>query len=356
MHESNTFARKRNMFLMRAAAMIIPLAVLLVFLSQTVFAQNTYVITDGGRVVIYTTSMTDPVQVLGEAGLELDTGDTYTAQTGIGVSEITVRRNQQITIDHCGELLEVDTYGETVSDLLSRLNITVDDDTYVSTDLSVETFDGMIISVSRTVRSEEIYTTVIPHAVEYVNDASMPVGTETVLTEGVDGQLLCTANVVYVNGQEQSRTVVQQTVATQPVTEVIAVGTGAPSTQAEWVSGEVYIGDGYIITETGEVLTYTGTKQLKATAYNHGDEGCDMITATMTRVRIGTVAIDPKVIPYGTRMFIVTNDNQYVYGIATAEDCGGGIKGDRIDLYFPTKRECFDFGVRQVTVYFLGEE
>ena len=81
-----------------------------------------------------------------------------------------------------------------------------------------------------------------------------------------------------------------------------------------------------------------------------------MITATMTRVRIGTVAIDPKVIPYGTRMFIVTNDNQYVYGIATAEDCGGGIKGDRIDLYFPTKKECFAFGVRQVTVYFLGEE
>ena len=100
MHESNTFARKRNMFLMRAAALIIPLAVLLVFLSQTVFAQNTYVITDGGRVVIYTTSMTDPILVLDEAGLELDTGDTYTAQTGIGVSEITVRRNQKVTIDH----------------------------------------------------------------------------------------------------------------------------------------------------------------------------------------------------------------------------------------------------------------
>ena len=356
MHESNTFARKRNMFLMRAAALIIPLAVLLVFLSQTVFAQNTYVITDGGRVVIYTTSMTDPVLVLDEAGLELDTGDTYTAQTGIGVSEITVRRNQKVTIDHCGDTIEVDTYGETVRSLLSRLNITVDDNTYVSVDLDSDTFDGMIIAISRTVRSEEVYTMVIPHEVEYVNDPSMPVGKETVLTEGVDGQLLCTANVIYVNGQERSRNVVQQTVATQPVTEVIAVGTGAPSTQAEWVSGEDYIGDGYIITATGEVLTYTGPKQLKATAYNHGDEGCDMITATMPTVRIGTVAIDPKVIPYGTRMFIVTNDNQYVYGIATAEDCGGGIKGDRIDLYFPTKRECFDFGVRQVTVYFLGED
>lgn len=356
MHGSNTSVRKRNTFLMRAAALALPVVVLLLLLSQTVFAQNTYVITDGGRVVIYTTSMTDPVQVLDEAGLELDTGDTYTAQTGIGVSEITVRRNQKVTVDHCGKTMEVDTYGETVADLLSRLNITVDGNTSVSVDLSSDTFDGMIIAVSRTVRSEETYTTVIPHEVEYVNDPSQPVGTETVLTEGVDGQLLCTANVVYVNGQERSRTVTNETVFTQPVTEIIAVGTGAPSTQAEWVSGEVYIGDGYIITETGEVLTYTDTKQLKATAYNHNDEGCDMITATMTTVRIGTVAIDPKVIPYGTRMFIVTNDNQYVYGIATAEDCGGGIKGDRIDLYFPTKRECFDFGIRQVTVYILGEE
>lgn len=356
MHESNTSARKRNTFLMRAAALVLPVVVLLLLLSQTVFAQNTYVITDGGRVVIYTTSMTDPVQVLDEAGLELDSGDTYTAQTGIGVSEITVRRNQKVTIDHCGDTMEVDTYGETVGDLLSRLNITVDGNTDVSVSVDSQTFDGMVIVISRTLRNVETYTTVIPHEVEYVNDSSLPVGTETVLTEGVDGQLLCTASVVYVNGQERSRTVTSQTVSTQPVTEVIAVGTGAPSTQAEWVSGQVYIGDGYIITETGEVLTYTGTKELKATAYNHNDEGCDMITATMTTVRIGTVAIDPKVIPYGTRMFIVTNDNQYIYGIATAEDCGGGIKGDRIDLYFPTKRECFDFGVRQVTVYFLGEE
>ena len=79
-----------------------------------------------------------------------------------------------------------------------------------------------------------------------------------------------------------------------------------------------------------------------------------MYTATMTVVHIGTIAVDPRVIPYGTRMFIVSNDGEYIYGVSTAEDCGGAIKGKRIDLYYPTLWECNQFGVRDCTIYFLG--
>ena len=71
--------------------------------------------------------------------------------------------------------------------------------------------------------------------------------------------------------------------------------------------------------------------------------------------RVGAIAVDPTVIPYGTRMFIVTNDGEYVYGIATAEDCGGGIKGNHVDLFFNTVEECFQFGVRDCIIYFLGD-
>jgi 3D (Asp-Asp-Asp) domain-containing protein len=52
-------------------------------------------------------------------------------------------------------------------------------------------------------------------------------------------------------------------------------------------------------------------------------------------------------------MFIVCNDGSYVYGLATAEDCGGGIKDHEIDLYMPTRKEAFQYGVRRCTVYFL---
>ena len=113
------------------------------------------------------------------------------------------------------------------------------------------------------------------------------------------------------------------------------------------------IGNGVIVTADGEVLTYSRKEKFRATAYTHTDAGCDMTTATGTTVRVGAIAVDPRLIPYGTRMFIVSNDGKYIYGIATAEDCGGGIKGDQVDLYFPTTKECFQFGKRAVTIYFL---
>ena len=64
--------------------------------------------------------------------------------------------------------------------------------------------------------------------------------------------------------------------------------------------------------------------------------------------------VDPTVIPYGTRMFIVDQNGSFYYGMGTAEDCGGGIKGHKVDLYFNTSAECFQFGVRPCTIYILG--
>ena len=54
-------------------------------------------------------------------------------------------------------------------------------------------------------------------------------------------------------------------------------------------------------------------------------------------------------------MFIITDDGEYIYGIGTAEDAGDdNIIGSRIDLWFPTREECIQFGFRTCTIYFLG--
>jgi 3D (Asp-Asp-Asp) domain-containing protein len=53
-------------------------------------------------------------------------------------------------------------------------------------------------------------------------------------------------------------------------------------------------------------------------------------------------------------MFIVSSDGSITYGIATAEDCGGAIKGSKIDLFFNTYEECIQFGRRSCTVYILS--
>ncbi len=378
MLEYNRFAGKKITLPMRIALLLLPLVCIVLLLTQTAFAKNTYLINDGGRVVIHTTYATDPAEVLDEAGLTLEADDTFVTQPGIGVSEITIQRKQVITILHAGQTLEVTSYGESVESLLERLSLILTPEDQVSVALDTHTYDGMSITISRSVQMEETYTTLIPFETIYCYDPSLADGEEKVLTEGIDGQLQCTATVTYLDGVEVNRIVLSQNVVRQPVNAVVAVGTyleqeapetepteppTEPPTQAPTqaptqpkpeFTGKPIIEDGMIITPDGEVLTYTHSKVMKATAYNNQDPGCTIYTAIGTLCRVGAIAVDPTVIPYGTRMYIVSNDGKYIYGIAVAEDCGKSIKGDRIDLYFDTTDECWDFGIRNCTVYFLG--
>jgi 3D (Asp-Asp-Asp) domain-containing protein len=96
------------------------------------------------------------------------------------------------------------------------------------------------------------------------------------------------------------------------------------------------------------------TINVSATAYTT-ERQRNKTTATGTTARVGAIAVDPKVIPYGTRLYIAAPDNSWVYGYATAEDCGGGIKKNKVDLFFDTYDECISFGVQKAVVYVLGE-
>jgi len=343
------FVLKRKSILFRVLFLAAAVILMTVLLSQTVFAKNTYVITDGDQVKVYTTYATNPAEVLNQAGVELEEGDTYVTQPGDGVSEITIRRSQQVTIHNGSERIETVSYGESLEALLNRLGIALTADCSVSPAPDTPTYDGMEVFVDRVLEVQEVYTVDIPYETVICYDPSMAEGQREVLVSGVTGQASRLASVVYVNAAETSRTVLKETVISQPVNEIVSVGTGTNLGQKG-----VIIGDGFIITETGEVLTYYYSDQYKTTAYTKTDEGCDDITATGTYARVGEVAVDPRVIPYGTRMFIVSNDGEYIYGIATAEDCGGGVKGKHIDLYFDTDWECRQYGVRPCTVYFLG--
>lgn len=343
---------RRKIFLMRLYVLTLTLILVLAMmalLSQTALAR-TYVITDGDRVVTYTTFATDPEEVLGQAGVTLSEDDTFTTQAVEGAASITVRRAQKIQVQYHGQTTVATTFGETAGELLTRLNLEVSGEDVVSHGLEEETYDGMELRVDRVETLCQTYTTTIPHEVTRCSDGTLPLGTEEVLTEGQDGELLCTAEITYVNGEEASRRVLTQTVTRMPTTEIVGVGAGPVAEK----SNAPVIGDGYITLPTGEVLTYTHSDTVRATAYTHTDAGCDAFTATGTMVHWGTVAVDPRYIPYGTRMFIMASDGSYVYGIATAEDCGGDIKGDRMDLYMPTYEQCREFGRRRCTLYFLG--
>ena len=343
---------RRKVLLIRLYIVLLSLILvlaLLALISQAALAK-TYVVTDGDRVVTYTTFASEPETVLEQLGLSLNQNDTYTTQAVEGAAAITVCRAQKITVHYHGQTTLVTSFGETAGELLSRLGLDVTGEDVVSHGLEEETYDGMELRVDRPEILRQVYTAAIPHPVSRCSDPTLPVGTEAVLTPGTDGEMRCTAEITYLGGQESGRRVLSETVTRQPVAEIIAVGTGS----APAVSEKPVIADGRITLPTGEVLTYTRKDTVRATAYTHTDRGCDTVTATGTRVHQGTAAVDPRFIPYGTRMFIVSSDGSYVYGIAAAEDCGGDIKGDRMDLYLPTHAQCTAFGRRVCTVYFLG--
>ncbi len=103
--------------------------------------------------------------------------------------------------------------------------------------------------------------------------------------------------------------------------------------------------------ENGVPENYLYKIEGKSTAYYGG-----YMTATGSAVRPGVVAVDPREIPYGTEMWIVSSDGRYVYGFARAEDTGGFIywpKGATVDLYMNTYADCCVWGWRGVTIYVL---
>ena len=344
-------SRRRNVFLY-ILLIALPLIFLVTMLSQSVFAQNTFVITDGDQVIVHTTYASDPAMALDEAGVDADPDEYYTTQSEDGVYDITVRRDDSVTVNYCGEHMDILIEDDTVGALLKRAGLSVDEEYVVSCDLSAEPVDGMAITVDHIVTMEEVYTVDVPFDTATVEDPYLLEGDEKIITEGVVGQVLYTAEVEYRNAEEISRTVKSKEVIRQTQKQVVAVGTG------EMVGEKAdapLIGEDVIVLPSGEVLTYYKKDSFKATAYTMYDAGCNNTTATMTPVKWGVVAVDPRVIPYGTRMFIVNENGSFVYGLATAEDCGGAIKGKRLDLYMPSLSQAYKYGRKDVTVYFLGD-
>jgi 3D (Asp-Asp-Asp) domain-containing protein len=92
--------------------------------------------------------------------------------------------------------------------------------------------------------------------------------------------------------------------------------------------------------ELNEFLGKAEIRKMEATAYTHtGNQ-----TFTGTWPKIGTVAVDPRKVPLGTRGYVIG------YGFVIAEDTGGLIKGDIIDLFMETEEECWEWGRRPVEV------
>lgn len=400
----------------RRRAVQLTLSLALVFMVGGYFALNrlsgcTYTITDGDQVTQITTNSVGTDHVLLEAGITLDEGDQVSVTGGSAQKTITISRGQNVTVNNGGKSTSTVTYGGTIGDLLGDLSITLGTGDTITADGTPastldSTYDGMTLEISRNSSTTETTTQSVPYETVSYLDPTIPVGETKVQTPGVDGSREVTTELVYQNGELVSSDVVSSRIVTEPQDEVILIGAQQVFTQSDTGEAEqeeaepaqsdekktdtgnaaaavklepttesepdpepepvsqpdpepesqpeadpepVYSGN-TITTEDGEVLTYTSTISVEATAYTGGG-----ITATGTAARYGAIAVDPSVIPYGTRMYIVSDDGKWIYGVATAEDCGGAIKGHIVDLYFDDYNTCIQFGRRNCTIYILDD-
>lgn len=272
--------------------------------------------------------------------------------SGANGYELTLKAGRPVRIQYGNTILGTTAQGETVSELMARF------------DIIPGPLDGVLVDIGEsritlTVGSDLTYyearTRTQGYETQRVATPDLLQGQEEVVQAGKIGISTDIYEVVWSNGHEISRQWVEQTESTA-VTEIIRYGTSVTSVDPSDKLVNVSTGSdgsGVLTFTSGATMKFSQARTMKCTAYTAGHDGVGTRTATGTTVHRGTVAVDQRYIPLGTRMFIVTEKGSYVYGMAKAEDTG--MRGDnKLDLYMDTYAECINFGRRDCKVYILN--
>jgi len=173
-------------------------------------------------------------------------------------------------------------------------------------------------------------------------NSSLEAGETVTVREGEEGVKEVSYRVKYENGKEISREAVSEQIIKAPVDKIVEYGSKNASPDAPVNTG---------------LLNYKYVIECNATAYDMSPEengGYAGQTATGVPLDKGVIAVDPKVIPLGSRVYVEALDGSWSYGYAVAADTGGAIKGNRVDLCYRTRSECIQFGRRKCRVYVLS--
>ncbi|MBQ1501300.1 MAG: G5 domain-containing protein [Firmicutes bacterium] len=247
---------------------------------------------------------------------------------------IWIRKCVKVTIQADNYTQVIETQPVSVQRALALAGITVSSIDQVSLPLLQYIYEDTAIEVDR-------YEVVTETVDEYVDQDEVTrdeyylvAGARVVISEGSPGINRNTYQVVYENGVEVERTLISTEKVRDPVSRVVGVGPADSTGTAT---------SAMTSTSSGADFYYTNSFTVQATAYTWTGNR----TATGTWPTVGTIAVDPNVIPLGTRVYVEG------YGFAVAEDTGGAVKSNIIDLYMDTEAECINWGRRYVTIYIL---
>ena len=242
-----------------------------------------------------------------------------------------------INLDGVPRMINTDV--ETVGDLMETLDDVISADYVLQGDISksTELTKNMVIDLTSITEKKTTKTETIAYDTEIRENPDLEEGKEKVLQEGEDGELSIITKENYSGTKLISSEVVGELVTKEAKNKIIERGTKKEELPIVELKKE----------PANVTVSAAGNNSLNvvATGYTPGDPGCTGITYTGTKASRGTIEVDPKVIPFGTKLYIPG------YGYGVAADTGGAIKGNKIDLCYETRAEALNWGIKNITVY-----
>ena len=241
----------------------------------------------------------------------------------------------------------INTDKETVGDLMKTLDDVVSADYVLQGDIdkNTELTKNMVIDLTSITEKKITTKETIAYDTEIRENPNLEEGKENVLQEGENGELSIITKENYSGAELISSEVVEELVTKEAKNKIIERGTKKEEIPIPVVELKK---EKQPATVTASTVTNNNTSlNVVATGYTPGDPGCTGITYTGTKASRGTIAVDPKVIPFGTKLYI----QGYGYGVAA--DTGGAIKGNKIDLCYESRTEALNWGIKNITVYIV---
>lgn len=269
--------------------------------------------------------------ILQNAGIHVSPHDAVSpARTAGSGQNITVREAIPVTVKTPGHTVRVWTTRYTVQAALALAHVTLHPLDTVSPGRDARFSAATTINVTRRWWVTRRITLKIPFAVHHRPDPNLLQGRTVIRTAGTSGKRVKTVRELMQNGTVVKTVVASIRRLSPSRPEIIDYGTARPISRG-----------------TG-VVQFTQVIPMIATAYWPDPAWSSGYTYTGLKAQYGIAAVDPRVIPLGTRLYIPG------YGFALAADIGGGIKGDHIDLCYDSLAQCETWGLRYVKVYVLG--
>lgn len=288
---------------------------------------------------------------LNKAGIALAQDEKVTPSLDTEVTEGTeIKISNSVSVD-ITLMGETDTYevpAGTVKDALASVGAVCDKNDKLNASLDDKVYEDMDITLVKVTVKNETETQVVDYKTTVKKDSSMDKGTSKITRYGIEGSKTVTNKNTYEDGVLVNSEKVSSKITKKPVNQIKVVGTK----KAEKFVGSTKGGAGTFVDNSGNTVSYKKVLTGSGTAYT-AKEGS--LTATGAKACVGGVAVNPSIIPYGTKMYITASDGSYVYGYATAIDTGGALMDGSaiVDLFMNSYADCANFGRRDVTIYIL---